>query len=181
MITSDIPVTSRRDEIVAAAMRAFACGGYAGTTMADIAREAKVSQPRISQVFGGKESAFVAAHQMAAQVVLGQLRRGATTPFDPMVMGAGYLELMRNRREVLMVLMQGFAAAPGAKLIGSEVRRVMGEIVEIIVNEAGGTYEQARDVIERGFAIHTFLAADVFGHLGDSPHFEPLVATFTFP
>lgn len=148
--------------------------------MAHIAREARVSQPRISQIFGGKEAAFVAAHRMAAEVVLGQLRKGSDRPFDPLKMGAGYLELLQDRREVLLVMMQGFAAAPGAVAIGDEVRRLMSAIVEVIVNEAGGSYEQARDFIERAFAIHTLLAADVANHFDDSPHFQPLVNTFTF-
>lgn len=50
-----------RDEIADAAKRLFAEGGYAGTTVADVAREANVSVETIYKAFGAKRALLDAA------------------------------------------------------------------------------------------------------------------------
>src|SRR5215211_5965310 len=51
----------RRTDIVAAAVRAFASGGLAGTSTEEIARLAGVSQPYLFRLFGTKRDLFLAA------------------------------------------------------------------------------------------------------------------------
>lgn len=58
----------RRRTYAEAAIRAFASsGGYHGTTLDGVARHAGVTQPRISQVYGSKIGAFLAAHDLAVE------------------------------------------------------------------------------------------------------------------
>jgi AcrR family transcriptional regulator len=51
----------RRVDVVAAAVRAFASGGLAGTSTEEIARLAGVSQPYLFRLFGTKRDLFLAA------------------------------------------------------------------------------------------------------------------------
>ncbi len=56
----------RRDEIIAAALHAFASGGYAGTSTDTIARAVGVSQPYLFQLFGTKRELFLAVVRHAS-------------------------------------------------------------------------------------------------------------------
>ncbi|NNG20614.1 TetR family transcriptional regulator [Naumannella sp. ID2617S] len=164
----------RRAEIVRAAMRAFARGGYGGTTLADIAAEAGVTQPRISQIFGNKENAFIEAHRMAAGRLVGVLNENASPPFSAEVLGAGYYELARQESEALLIVFQGFASAY-VPAIGDESRRTLAEVLDIIVNRAGGTYADAADFLGTGFTIHHVMAVNLPDHARDSEHFSNLL------
>jgi len=55
-----LPVEERRAEVVEAAIKAFAVGGYAGTSTEEIARLAGVSQPYLFRLFGSKQALFLA-------------------------------------------------------------------------------------------------------------------------
>ena len=51
----------RRAEVVEAAIKAFAVGGFAGTSTEEIARLAGVSQPYLFRLYGSKQALFLAA------------------------------------------------------------------------------------------------------------------------
>ncbi len=55
---------ARRPIVTAAALRTFARGGYHGTTVADVAREAKISPAYVFKLFPSKETLFVAALEL---------------------------------------------------------------------------------------------------------------------
>src|SRR5213596_3255057 len=59
----------RRDQVLAAATRAFAGGGYAGTSTDVVAREAGVSQPYVVRMFGTKLELFLAVFERATDRV----------------------------------------------------------------------------------------------------------------
>src|SRR3954468_17941937 len=63
---------ARRDQILAAARRVFAEGGYAASTD-EVARAAGVSQPYVVRLFGSKRELFLAAYQQATQEILAAL------------------------------------------------------------------------------------------------------------
>src|SRR3954447_11627578 len=76
----------RREQVLAAATRAFARTGYAGTSTDTVAREAGVSQPYVVRMFGSKQRLFLAVFDGATArirdafaAVLAE-HRG---PFDP--------------------------------------------------------------------------------------------------
>ncbi|WP_432559470.1 TetR/AcrR family transcriptional regulator [Granulicoccus sp. GXG6511] len=177
MTTSTAPQTDRRAEIIDAAIRAFSRKGFGGSTLADIAAEAGVSQPRISQVFGNKENAFIAAHRRASEQVL-ELLNANVNPDEPYSMaslGAGYRDMLEDRSEVLLMIFQALTSSY-VPAIGQESRRVINEIVEI-VQRAGGTADDARNFLERGFFIHAMLASGALCHADDLPPVDEMLQT----
>lgn len=176
MVTPTPPHQERYAEIVEAAIRAFARKGYGGTTLADIAAEAGVSQPRISQIFGNKENAFIEAHRTASAEVLSVLEQKAEPPFAVDKLGAAYYELMDERREVLLMIFQALTSSY-VPSIGDEARRVINEVTRLVVEKAGGTHEDAVAFLERGFFIHAMMAASVFDHVGDYPETDKLLGS----
>lgn len=169
MTTAAPPVhQDRYAEVVRAAIRAFARKGFGGSTLADIAVEAGVSQPRISQIFGNKENAFIEAHRAAANEVIQLLEANASPPYELGRPGAGYAEMLQERPEVLRMIFQALTSAY-VPSIGAEARRVIESITRIVVEQAGGTELDAVEFLERGFFIHAMQAADVFSHVEDMP------------
>lgn len=152
----------RRAEIIDAAMRAFARKGFGGSTLADIAAEAGVSQPRISQVFGSKENAFIAAHRKAADEILKLLEENAQPPYSMAALGRGVREHLWDRPEAMMVIFQGLTGSY-VPAIGEESRRFITEVVDI-VRRAGGTADDARAFLERGYFIHAMVASGALRH-----------------
>jgi len=55
-----LPAAERRQALLDAAMRVFACGSYSGATTADIAREAGVSEPILYRHFASKRDLYLA-------------------------------------------------------------------------------------------------------------------------
>src|ERR1043165_497693 len=54
-----LTAAERSEQLIDAAITAFAKGGYAGTTTDDIARLAEVSQPYVIRLFGSKQALFI--------------------------------------------------------------------------------------------------------------------------
>ena len=57
--TSRMKPEDRRELVLDAAVRAFARGGYAGTSTDAVAKEAAVSQPYVVRIFGTKLDLFL--------------------------------------------------------------------------------------------------------------------------
>lgn len=176
MVTPAPPQPERYAEIVQAAIRAFAHKGYGGTTLADIAVEAGVSQPRISQIFGNKENAFIEAHKVASKEVLDLLAANAQPPFSIARLGAGYFDLIQDRREVLLMIFQALTSSY-VPSIGDEARRTINEVTRLVVEQAGGTHEDAVAFLERGFFLHAMLAARVLDHVSEYPDTDKLLGS----
>src|SRR6476469_4673313 len=94
----------RREQVLAAATKAFARTGYAGTSTDAVAREAGVSQPYVVRMFGTKRELFLAVFEQAADRIEAAFRgvvdsRPSGRPFDPdseddwAELGAAYTEL----------------------------------------------------------------------------------------
>jgi AcrR family transcriptional regulator len=68
--TKGVPRPEREESIVAEATDRFARTGYAGTSVADIAAGAGISNPLIYQYFGSKDGLFLAClHHVAAPML----------------------------------------------------------------------------------------------------------------
>lgn len=154
--------------MVQAAIRAFARKGYGGTTLADIAVEAGVSQPRISQIFGNKETAFLKAQQVASEEVLGLLANNAAPPFCLDRIGEGYRPMVEKRPEVLLLVFQMMTSAY-VPSIGEQARQFVNEVVRIVTEEGGGTRADALDLLSRGFVFNAMLAVDAPNHADSYP------------
>lgn len=167
--------SARRAEVVQAAIRAFARKGYGGTTLADIAAEAGVSQPRISQIFGNKETAFLKAQRAAADEVLDILDRHAGPAYCLDRISEGYRTLIGERPEILLIIFQMMTSAY-VPSIGEQARKFVNETVRIVTEVADGTRADALDLLSRGFFFNAMLAVDATSHAQSYPEMAAVLA-----
>jgi len=158
---------ARINELLDAAVRAFAVGGYAGTSTAEVAREAGVSQPYIMRVFGTKEQLFIDTHQHAGAMIHDAFADAGrrTGGFDPIAVGRAYRDLVLTRRDAVLIFAHGFSAS-GHPRIAQEARRLMAQLHHLL-RDLGASEEQLRDFIGRGMLINNLLLAEVPQHAGE--------------
>jgi AcrR family transcriptional regulator len=137
--TTRLTAGERREDVVRAATKEFATGGYAGTSTEQIARRARVSQPYLFQLFGTKKQLFIAAVQACfastRQAFEETGRQARSRQVDPdgvlEAMGHRYVELLKNR-DMLRLQLHAYAACEDPA-----IRRVVGE-------EFAGLYDAVR-------------------------------------
>jgi len=161
----------RRELVLAAALRAFSRGGYAGTSTDAVAKEAGVSQPYVVRIFGTKLELFLEVLarscdriRQAFEAVL------AEAPFDPdneddwSRLGLAYAELLRDR-DLLLVMMHGFSAGDDDQIALCS-REGMSRIFATI-RSTGCTDEQAEEFIAQGMLLNVMLSMRANEHLDD--------------
>jgi len=157
-----MPAEERRELILHAATRAFAAGGYAGTSTDAVAKEAGVSQPYVVRMFGTKLELFLAVYGLACNRLEAAFRGVLDErPFDPTSeddkerMGLAYTALLADT-DFLHVLMHGFTASSVPE-IGVQARDAMSRIFAILL-ETGWSPEQVRDFIAHGMLLNVLVA-----------------------
>ena len=174
----------RREQVLAAATRAFARTGYAGTSTDVVAREAGVSQPYVVRMFGTKRALFLDVFSRSTERIRdafsGVLDDYSTDdPFDPdneddwARLGAAYTELLADR-DFLLVMMHGFAAGDD-DAIGARARQCMGEIYDVIMR-TGCTAERATAFVAHGMLLNVMLAMRAPEHVAESGALAGLTA-----
>src|SRR5262245_27033287 len=111
----------RGDEVLRAAVKAFAASGYEGTKTDEITRMAGVSQPYVIRLFGTKQQLFLAAVQSVCDRIEEIFREAAEEAPELASLATNYERLLVEP-ELLLVLLQGFSAS-GDPVIGDCVRR----------------------------------------------------------
>ena len=171
----------RRELILAAAMKAFARGGYAGTSTDSVAREAGVSQPYVVRMFGTKAELFREVFTRALDTILGtfdaELDRLTIDPESEdfwASLGRAYGDLISDR-DLLLVMMHGFAAGTTPE-IGAQARASMSAIYQQIRTRTGCTPERAREFIAQGMLLNILLAMQAPEHAVEDPAFFELSA-----
>lgn len=166
----------RRELILQAAMRAFAQGGYHGTSTDTVAREAGVSQPYVVRMFGTKLELFLAVFDRACRrieatfaAVLDDAGFDPASEEDQLRLGHSYTALIEDP-DFLRVMNHGFASGSVPE-IGALARERMGEIFETL-KRTGWSDEEVRDFIAHGMLLNVLLgmgalAAPVKGSLGE--------------
>lgn len=161
-----MPAEERRALVLEAATRAFAAGGYAGTSTDAVAKEAGVSQPYVVRMFGTKLELFLAVFGRACDRIEAAFRRVLDAgPFDPASeddkhrMGDAYTELLADS-DFLHVMMHGFSAS-GVPEIGVQARAGMGRIFATLL-ETGWGEEKVRDFIAHGMLLNVLLSMNAF-------------------
>jgi AcrR family transcriptional regulator len=159
----------RRELILQAATRAFAQGGYHGTSTDAVAKEAGVSQPYVVRMFGTKLELFLAVFARAADRINaafeGVLDAG---PFDPTSeddkdrMGIAYTKLLQDN-DFLQVMMHGFSAG-GIDEIAAAARSCMGEVFTTI-QRTGWSDDEVRDFIAHGMLLNVMMSMRALEHL----------------
>jgi len=162
---------ARRELVLAAATRAFAAGGYAGTSTDAVASEAGVSQPYVVRIFGTKLELYLEVHRRACGRIGETFQQVIDAePFDPRRdadwarLGDAYTRLLGDR-DLLLVMMHGFAAG-NVPEIGTAARQGMADITGILQG-TGGNDQQVRDFLAAGMLLNVLLAMRAPEYLAD--------------
>lgn len=163
----------RRELVLDAATRAFARGGYAGTSTDAVAKEAGVSQPYVVRMFGTKVELFRLVFQRSIDGIMAAFGSVlASGPLDPTDddtwanLGGAYADLVADR-DLLMVMMHGFGAGAVPE-IGRQAREGMGAIYSQIRSGTGCSEDQARQFIAHGMLLNVLLSMQAPEHPEDS-------------
>ncbi|MBG0561244.1 TetR/AcrR family transcriptional regulator [Actinoplanes aureus] len=161
MTRTRLTAQERHVQLVAAALQAFAQGGYAGTTTDQVARIAGVSQPYVVRLFGSKQELFLATLRYAGDRIEAKWRAAAAD--DPTLerLGAAYEDLLAER-ELLVVLLHGYAAA-GDPVIGDAVRDCYGRLYWVVRELTGADPDQTRGFFAMGMLITVLGSMRVLG------------------
>lgn len=161
-----MPAEERRELILSAAMRAFARGGYAGTSTDMVAKEAGVSQPYVVRMFGTKLELFLACFERAChridaafQAVLDEGPFDPDSEADKERLGLAYTELVADS-DLLHVMMHGFSAGTTPE-IGAAGRDGMTRIFTTI-QRTGWSDDQVRDFLAFGMLLTVLLSMGAF-------------------
>jgi AcrR family transcriptional regulator len=109
-------VSDTRQQILRAALKRFADGGYAATSVQQIVDDAKVSKPALYYHFADKARLFEAlvheAHDMRFEVLQkAVLQSGFRAQAEAML--EGLFDCFRNNRELMRIAFATMFAAPG--------------------------------------------------------------------
>lgn len=173
----------RRELVLDAATRAFARGGYAGTSTDKVAREAGVSQPYVVRIFGTKLELFLEVFTRSTSRIRDAFAAVVDDPdFDAAAedaterLGLAYTDLLADH-DLLQVMMHGFSGG-GHEEIARTARRCMGEIFET-VRRTGWSDDEVRDFVAHGMLINVLIAMRATDHLDEDPAIRALaVCTF---
>ncbi|BCJ46588.1 TetR family transcriptional regulator [Actinoplanes ianthinogenes] len=178
MTRSRLTASERQEQIVAAALQAFAQGGYAGTSTDQVARLSGVSQPYVIRIFGSKQELFLATVRYAGQRIEALWRTAADREPTLESLGHAYKDLLAER-ELLVVLLHGFAAAEDP-VVGDAVRACYGSLYETVRDLTGATPEETREFFAHGMLITVLGAMRVFGPdaVPEQPWMTSLLSTF---
>jgi len=177
---SRMSADERREAILAAATKAFARGGYHGTSTDAVAKEAGVSQPYVVRMFGTKLELFLAVFERSADRIKAAFEQVLDAgPFDPESeddkarMGLAYTDLLRDH-EFLQVQMHGFSSG-GVPEIAAAARRCMGEVFEII-KRTGWDDDRCLQFVSYGMLLNVMLSMGALDHLAPG---DPLTTLAT--
>ena len=151
----------RHEQLVTAAVTAFAEAGYAGTTTDQVARLAGVSQPYVIRLFGTKQALFLAAVARATDRIQQRFRDAAAERPDLESLGGAYDEMLAER-ELITVLLHGFAAAADPA-VGPTVRDCFGRIYTTLRELTGVDECEARDFMAMGMLLTVLAAMQIIG------------------
>lgn len=159
----------RRELVLEAGTRAFAHGGYHGTSTDAVAREAGVSQPYVVRIFGTKLDLFLEVFERSVGRIKSAFEEVlAERPFDPESeddkarMGLAYTELLRDH-DFLQVMMHGFSNGDVPE-IAAAARRCMGGVFAVI-QRTGWEDEKVRDFVAYGMLLNVMTSMRAIEHL----------------
>jgi AcrR family transcriptional regulator len=157
---------SRRPLVAAAAIDAFARGGFHATTVADVARGAKISSAYVFKLFSGKNAVFVAALERCFDEILAALERGADEAEEQSAdavldaMGAAYAQLIADRRLLLLqVHAQSVADVPE---IGAALRAGLARVTSFAKTRSGATNDEVQRFMAFGQLCHLIVTAQIW-------------------
>ncbi|WP_405056037.1 TetR/AcrR family transcriptional regulator [Kribbella sp. NBC_01505] len=156
-----LTAAERGEEVLHAAVLAFAASGYQGTKTDEIARLAGVSQPYVIRLFGTKQELFLASVRYVCGRIEEVFREAAAESPDLASLARGY-ERLSQERELLLVLLQGFSASANPA-IGDCTRAGFGSIYRLVRELTGASPVEAREFLSTGMLLTILSAMEVLG------------------
>jgi AcrR family transcriptional regulator len=178
-----MPAEQRQQQILEAAVTAFAEHGYAGATTDQIARLSGVSQPYVVRIFGGKHALYIAAHTHvidridAAFRTAAEQRDDSVSPLD--ALRQAYIGLIPDRN-LLRMMQHGFTMAADPQL-GATVRDCLVRIYRLVRELSGATPQEARDFVASGLLINTLVTVELPQAAANDPYAAELVSSAMGP
>jgi AcrR family transcriptional regulator len=156
----------RRAEVVEAAIRAFAEGGYSGTSTEEIARLAGVSQPYVFRLFGSKQALFMAAVGRCFERTRNEFIDAARHPipvsdYHPVLAAIGnrYAELLKDR--TLLRLQLHAYAASSDPVIRDFVRAEFAGLIAATAEASGVPASDLGDFFAQGMLMNLAAALEL--------------------
>jgi len=144
-------------------MREFARGGYHGTTVADVAREARISPAYVFKLFPSKESLFVAALERCFEQIVETISAGADESSDQNpdsvldAMGLAYAELIGDRT-LLMLQVHAQSVADVAE-VRQALRVGLASVTRFAKSRSGASDDAIQRFIAYGQLCHLIVTA----------------------
>ena len=158
-------IEDRRSEVLRVAVGQFAKRGYQGTSTEDVARAAGISQPYLFKLFPTKKALFIALVEHGFERVRQAFVDAvgdATGDVALERMGARYVELLRDRDELLLQ-MQAYASSDDPE-IGAVTRREFGRLWREIARLSEADDECLQSFIGKGMLMNVIAALDATSH-----------------
>jgi AcrR family transcriptional regulator len=172
-----LTAAERGEQVLDAAVAAFARGGFAGTRTDEIARRAGVTQPYVIRLFGTKQRLFLAALARVCDRVEQIFRDAAAATPTLDALGDAYSEFLADS-DLLTLMLQGFAASADP-VVGDVMRERYGRIYRLVGELTGAPAVEVRQFLANGMLLTILGAMKV---VGPQPVFAPwaqeILATF---
>jgi len=158
---------ARRPLVAAAALTEFARGGYYATTVADVAREAKISPAYVFKLYSGKEALFVAALEACFEAILSALEAGADAAVDQSpesvldAMGDAYAQLISDR--TLLMLQVHAQSVADVPVVGEALRAGLARVTTFAKSRSGGADDDVQRFIAYGQLCHLIVTTQLEG------------------
>lgn len=152
-----LSAAERRDDVLEAAIVAFAGHGLEGTSTEDIARRAGISQPYLFRLFGTKKELFLASVRRCFRETLELFQRAAEGKRGEealRAMGEAYRELLRTDRTRLRMQMQSYAAAAEDTDVREVVRAGYGDLVAYVRRVSGADWPEVWGFFATGMMLN---------------------------
>lgn len=152
----------RREQLVEAAVPAFAATGLHGTAVSSVTARVGVTQPYAFSLFGTKKGLFLAAVEHGFDHLAATFRRaasGAAGEEALHAMGEAYLALLDDR-DWLLLQLQAYAACSDDE-VRDVVRRRYAELYALVGELSGAGDERLREFFSLGMLLNVAAAMDL--------------------
>ena len=168
----------RREQIVEAAMDVFAERGFAGTSTAEVARAAGLSQAYLFKLFPTKAELAVAVaercFERTAAAFQGAIDEARASGEDVMpAVGKAYKDLVSDP-STLLVQLHAQAAAVTDPAVRDAVRRGFARLYDLVAGATQASEDELRMFFATGMLINVSVA------MGAAAVDEPWARAFTF-
>ena len=156
-----LSAAERKDDVLEAAIVAFADHGLEGTSTEDIARRAGISQPYLFRLFGTKKELFIASVRRCFRETLELFQRAAEGKRGEealQAIGEAYQELLRTDRTRLRMQMQSYAAAAEDADVREVVRAGYGDLVAYVRRVSGADWPEVWGFFATGMMLNVLAA-----------------------